>query len=279
MLKEDPTKYLKQWHETSKIEEDGILYFLKKYEPESYEVRNEISWLTSTMIRSCSSFKVPNIKQSSVEHGYVKMEYIDINNFPPKEEIVDFLTASAIELHSLINTSEPHLRTKINQGEYAAYLKVFAKERINEVGKEFKIQPEIAYWIYSQIEALKFKYFSIVHRDLRLRHMLFTENAKPTLIDWEFSNISDPAQDLAKLIYDGVVNHHMDREYLIKKIVENYSSEIKISSEELEKKIISFLPIIPLEHSMSFVKRKPDGYEVEVMKDLAFITTLYEEKK
>jgi thiamine kinase-like enzyme len=109
--------------------------------------------------------------------------------------------------------------------------------------------------------------------------MLFTEGEKPTLVDWEFSNISDPAQDLAKLIYDGVVNHRMDREKLTKKVVDNYTSEIKISSEELEKKILAFLPIIPLEHGMSFVKRRPSGYEVEVMKDLAFITTLYEEKK
>lgn len=34
---------LKQWHETHKIEENGISYFLKQYEPNSYEIRNEIS--------------------------------------------------------------------------------------------------------------------------------------------------------------------------------------------------------------------------------------------
>jgi hypothetical protein len=279
MLNEDPTKHLKQWHETSKVEENGVLFFLKKYEPESYEIKNEISWLTSTMIRSCSSFKVPDVKESSVEQGYVKMEHIDVNIFPTNGEIVDFLTASAVELHSLISTNEPRLRTKISQGEYTSYLHNFTKERIERIDQEFKIQPEVSYWIHNQIEALKFKYFSIVHRDLRLRHMLFTEGEKPTLVDWEFSNISDPAQDLAKLIYDGVVNHRMDREKLTKKVVDNYTSEIKISSEELEKKILAFLPIIPLEHGMSFVKRRPSGYEVEVMKDLAFITTLYEEKK
>jgi len=47
----------------------------------------------------------------------------------------------------------------------------------------------------------------------------------------------------------------------------------------LERKVLTFLPIIPLEHCASFVKRKPAGFEQEVLKDLAFITTLYDDKK
>lgn len=47
---------LKQWHETHKIEENGVSYFLKHYEPNGYEIRNEINWLTSTMIKSCKTF-------------------------------------------------------------------------------------------------------------------------------------------------------------------------------------------------------------------------------
>lgn len=270
---------LKQWHETHTIEENGVSYFLKNYEPNSYEIRNEISWLTSTMLKSCQSFNVPEIKESSIEKGYVKMNYINIIDNPDKEKIVDYLTTCAIELHSLIKTDEPYLRTKITKNDYIPYLEQFAQERINLINKDFLVSPEISEWISKQINELKVKYFSIVHRDLRCRHLLFSEAEKPTLIDWEFSNISEPAQDLAKLIYDGVVNHGMPRDIIFDKIIDNYSSERKTSKEELEKKVLTFLPIIPLEHCASFVKRKPEGYEKEVLKDIAFINTLYNEKK
>jgi thiamine kinase-like enzyme len=147
------------------------------------------------------------------------------------------------------------------------------------IDKDFSISPEVSEWINKQINELKVKYFSIVHRDLRCRHLLFSESEKPTLIDWEFSNISEPAQDLAKLIYDSVVNHNMHRDVIFDRVIDHYAPERKISKEDLEKKVLAFLPIIPLEHCASFVKRRPDGYEKEVLKDLAFITTLYDEKK
>lgn len=270
---------LKQWHETHKIEENGISYFLKQYEPNSYEIRNEVSWLTSTMLKSCQSFNVPDVKEASIEQGYVKMDYINIVDNPDKEKIIDYLTSCAVELHSLIKTDEPYLRTKISKNDYIPYLENFAQERVDLINKEFPISPELSEWINKQIKELKVKYFSIVHRDLRCRHLLFSEKDKPTLIDWEFSNISEPAQDLAKLIYDSVVNHDMARDVIFDKVIDNYSSERNISKEELEKKVLTFLPIIPLEHCSSFVRRKPDGYEKEVLKDIAFINTLYNEKK
>lgn len=270
---------LKQWHETHRIEEGGISYFLKHYEPGSYEIRNEISWLTSTMIKSCSSFGTPDIKEASVDGGYVKMNYINIIDNQDKEKIIDYLTSCAVELHSLIKSSEPHLRTKITKNDYIPYLEDFAQQRINSINKDFLISQEVSEWINKQIKELKVKYFSVVHRDLRCRHLLFSESEKPTLVDWEFSNISEPAQDLAKLIYDGVVNHGMDRDLIFNKVIDHYATEKKISKEELEKKVLTFLPIIPLEHCASFVKRKPTGFEKEVLKDLAFITTLYDDKK
>lgn len=270
---------LKQWHETHKIEENGVSYFLKHYEPSSYEIRNEINWLTSTMIKSCKTFNVPEIKEASIERGYVKMDYIDIVDNPDKEAVVDYLTQCAVELHDLIKTKEPYLRTKITRNDYIPYLEQFAQERIDLINRDFAISPEISEWINMQVKELKVKYFSIVHRDLRCRHLLYSESEKPALIDWEFSNISEPAQDLAKLIYDSVVNHDMSRDIVFKQVINNYASERKISKEELEKKVLTFLPIIPLEHCSSFVRRKPIGYEKEVLKDLAFITTLYNEKK
>jgi len=270
---------LKQWHETHKIEEDGVAYFLKHYEPASYEIRNEINWLTSTMIKSCSSFNTPEVKEASVDEGYIKMNYIDIIDNPDKEKIVDYLTECAVELHSLIKSDKPYLRTKITKNDYISYLEDFAQQRVDLISKDFLISPDVSEWVNKQVKELKVKYFSVVHRDLRCRHLLFSDSEKPTLIDWEFSNISEPAQDLAKLIYDSVVNHGMKRDFIFDKVIDRYATERKISKEELEKKVLTFLPIIPLEHCASFVTRKPDGYEKEVLKDLAFITTLYDEKK
>jgi thiamine kinase-like enzyme len=231
------------------------------------------------MIKSCKTFSVPEIRDSSIEKGYVKIDYIDIIDNQDKEKVVDYLTECAIELHSLIKTDEPYLRTKITKNDYIPYLKQFAQERIDLIDKDFSVSPEVSEWINKQIKELKVKYFSIVHRDLRCRHLLFSESEKPTLIDWEFSNISEPAQDLAKLIYDSVVNHNMPRDIVFDKVIDHYASERKISKDDLEKKVLTFLPIIPLEHCASFVKRKPTGYEREVLKDLAFITTLYDEKE
>lgn len=270
---------LKQWHETRKIKENGVAYFLKYYEPESYEIRNEINWLTSTMIKSCGSFKVPEIKEASIDKGYIKMNFIDIVDSPDKEKIVDYLTECAVELHSLVKSDEPHLRVKTSRSDYIPYLEKFAQQKIEVIDKDFPISGEVSEWINKQISELKVKYFSIVHRDLRCRHLLLSESDKPTLIDWEFSNISEPAQDLAKLIYDGVVNHNIPRDLLLGRVISNYAFGKKISKDELEKRVLTFLPIIPLEHCESFVRRKPNGYEHEVLKDLAFITTLYDENR
>ena len=71
----------------------------------------------------------------------------------------------------------------------------------------------------------------------------------------------------------------MDKGLVLREIVDKYAHNTKISKDELEKKISIFLPIIPLEHCAAFVKRKPEGYELEVQKDLAYIFSLYEEEK
>lgn len=267
-----------QQHETKRIEENGVFYFLKFYKPDSYEIKNEISWLTSNILKSCAQFYIPEIEDASIKDGYVKMKHIEIVPPPEKEKLLEYLTSSAIELHSLIKSPNPYLRENINASEYNNFLERFTQYGIEGVKKEFEIPEEVAIWINSQIKDLKSKYFTIVHRDLRLRHLLFSENSKPTLIDWEYTTVTEPAQDLAKLIYDCVVNAGMDRKLVFKKVIEHYSKEIRMSPEELEKKIRVFLPIVPLEHSVSFVKRKPEGCAGEVLKDLAFIKTLYEEK-
>lgn len=269
----------KQWHDTKRIEENGLVYLLKKHIPNSYEVRNEISWLTNTLFTSLDTFKVPQVKSASVEEGYIKMEYVDVKKQPTKEEVLAYLIESASELHSLIKTDQPGLRTKIKASEYNPYVRKFTEDRIETVSGEFNLDRGVSDWMLAKIDKLTTKYFSIVHRDLRLRHLLVPETGKPSLIDWEYSNISDPAQDLAKLIYDCVVQHGMEKERVLREVVDKYAHNIKTSRDELEQRISTFLPIIPLEHCAAFVKRKPDGYESEVQKDLAFIFSLYEEEK
>ncbi len=272
-----------QWHETAKIEEaGGLVSFVKKYEPGSYEIKNELSWLLSTMVRACDNFSVPNIKEASVEQGVIKMEFIENSQGKPLEEVINFLVQSAAELHSLIKSDKPKLRDPIGATEYGQFLKKYTEKRVDALaGTEYELPPEIAQWILQRLEQLKSKFFTIVHRDLRARHLLFPTDlakTKPVLIDWEFSNISEPAQDLAKLIYD-VTTLGMDFKAAKLKIIEPYSYITKISQEELEGKVNAFLPLIPLERDMSLIKRKPDGYEKEILRDLYFLKALYEEQE
>jgi hypothetical protein len=83
---------------------------------------------------------------------------------------------------------------------------------------------------------------------------------------------------LAKIIYDGFILNQ-DFKNVKTKIIENYSGARDIKRDELEEKISAFLPIIPLEHSSSLLTRKPDNYEVDLLRDIYFIQTLYEEEK
>jgi len=273
-------KFLQQWHETHRVEENGLIYFLKNYQPESYEIKNEISWLLSTMIKSCQNFGVPEIKEASVQGGYVKMEFIEQSkDDKPADQIVDFLVSAAAELHSLIKAENPKLRTPVSKGEYKAFLGHYTKKRTDSLkGTVFELPQEVVQWILKQIEHLKNDYFSVVHRDMRARHLMFPVNsAKPVLVDWEFANISDPAQDLAKIIYDATT-HGLERKQVAKHILDTYSNIRGISKDELEEHVKIFLPIIPLERSMSLIHRKPDGYEAELLNDLYFIKATYDEK-
>lgn len=273
--------FLQQWHETSRIKEGGLIYFLKRYQPESYEIKNEISWLLSTMIKSCQNFGVPEIKEASVQEGYVKMKFIEqLKDDKPADQIVNFLVSAAAELHSLIKAENPKLRTSVSKSEYNAFLDNYTKKRINSLkGTKFELPQEVEQWILSQIERLRNEYFSVVHRDMRARHLMFPiDSPKPILVDWEFSNVSDPAQDLAKIIYDATT-HGLDREQITKHILDAYANLRGVSKDELEEHVRIFLPIIPLERSMSLINRKPEGYEAEILNDLYFIKAVYDEKK
>ena len=171
------------------------------------------------------------------------------------------------------------MRTKIRESQYIDYLQNYTRERIDITNWEFEMNPDMVSWIEKNIQELRYWKFSIVHRDLRHRHLLLSEDNKPTLIDWEFSNISEPAQDLAKLIFDWVVNHWLDFNKFFDQVIDGYAYQRKISPDLLRSRILVFLPIIPLEHTNSFTLRKPDWYVQEVEKDLWFIKQVFNEEK
>lgn len=278
MDKEKP--FIHQWHETHRIEEGGIVLFLKKYEPGSYEIKNEISWLLSNMIQSCKNFAVPQIHEASIEQGYVKMNFIEEDGEQkPDQEVVDYLVTIAGELHDLLKSDTPRLRNPVSKTEYPQYLKTYTKQRVSSLeGSEFELPPEISAWIEKQINELAHDYFTVVHRDLRVRHLLFPKDGpKPVLIDWEFSNISHPAQDIAKIIYDATTRG-LDRKVVHERVLGTYAQLRGLSASELEAQVRTFLPVIPLERSMSLIKRKPSGYEGEILKDLYFIKSVYDER-
>lgn len=274
-------KFLHQWHETSRIEEGGVVYFLKNFEPNSYEIKTELNWLLSNMIGSCHNFGVPNVHDASVDKGYIKMEFIEHESGKPNDQIVDYLVSAAAELHSLVKAENPKLRNPVAKDGYNAFLRGYTQQRIDSLkGTQFELPEDVVNWILVQVDKLRVDFFSIVHRDMRARHLLFPKDTakKPVLIDWEFSNISDPAQDLAKIIYDGTT-HDLDRKAITSKVLDDYARIRGVSADELAEHVYTFLPIIPLERSMSLIKRKPEGYEEELLKDLYFIKAIYDEKK
>jgi aminoglycoside phosphotransferase (APT) family kinase protein len=242
---------LHQWHETYRIEENGVSFFVKKYKPNSYEIKNELSWLLSNMIRACQSFRVPRVIESSVDAGMVKMEYIDVTDQKTAQESLDYLLEAAAELHSLISSDSPRLRTTgITQENYPQYVKGFARERLDSLqSSEFKLPEEIYRWILDNTQRIRTRFFSVVHRDLRARHLLFSgEEKNPALIDWEFTNISDPSQDLAKIVYDATIMGGLNKDEVVQYVASSYGQAVQLSSDEIEERIRIFLPILPLEH-------------------------------
>jgi thiamine kinase-like enzyme len=266
---------LKSWHKTEKIEDNGRTFFLKIYEKDSYEVKNELSWLLNTMISKSSNFFVPNVVESSVEKGYIKMGYLE--HFEDyKNNYLEDLTNIAGEIHSILKSDRAYLRSgSYNLEDYKIFLKKYIELRFNSLnGTEFELEHTIKQKILNNLSKIKLEYFTIVHRDMRRRHLLYTKNGqKPYLIDWEFSNISHPAQDISKIIYDSIINK---KEVIVDNIIHEYCILRKICYSYFLDQVNIFLPIIPLERDMSLINRKPDGYELEIKNDIYFIKKIYE---
>jgi hypothetical protein len=45
-------KAITQWHETHEITEKNITFIMKYYKPNSYEIKTELSWLTTNMFNA-----------------------------------------------------------------------------------------------------------------------------------------------------------------------------------------------------------------------------------
>lgn len=271
--------WITQWHESWIVSEWWSRVFVKHYQPWSYEIQNEANWLTSTILANASTFSVPQLREVSINGWYIKMDALDHTDGPLDSKIQQILEIS-VELHGMLQSDRPYLRTKwISITDYLPYLERFTQERLKMIPEEYWLNISIWNWIIWNIRKLKVGKFSIVHRDLRIRHLLLSWHNKPHLIDWEFSNISEPAQDLAKLIFDLVVNHWQDYSTAFERVLLFYSNKAWISQELLRERILVFLPIIPLEHIASFLSRKPEGFDAEVKKDINFIKQVYDKEK
>jgi len=172
---------IKQWHTTDIIVENDIVLFQKKYKPDCYELKNELSWLTSNFLKSCITFETPNIVSASIKKGILKMDYIETKKVPSKNEVLELLINIAVELHSIIKTTQPILRVDTKALDYNEYVVNFVLYRVNLIKEKWKIRKDVATWIINNIQNLSTEYFTIVHRDLRYRHLSFVKHLKVRL--------------------------------------------------------------------------------------------------
>lgn len=277
-------KFLNQCHETIIIEENGQKNFIKKFIPFSYELTNEIRWLTDEKIKKCASFQTPHIVSYSLKDGYIKMQYINDSptNIARTQKKISRLIIIAAELHSIINTSTPLLKYPIpNSSKYTEYIIEYTKKRIKRLEDYNYLNKNISKWIMKSVQLYNTETFTITHRDLRPRHLLWSqENEKPFLIDWEYTNISDPAQDIAKIIYEYIRKNTKEKNIInsaISIIAEYKKQKKSIIFSEILNRVLNFLLIISIENSASLLSRKPKGYHNAIIKELQLLYNFYEE--
>lgn len=210
------------------------------------------------------------------------MEYIDTLDDPfGMDNKQDIIIEIASSLHWLMNTQTPRVRSRevVSLHDYYAYLRNYCSIKFDWVIDGGYCISEIKDWIITRIWNLKVPYFTIVHRDLRLRHILLSWAKKPALIDWEFTNISDPAQDVAKIICDIMESKDSflvpDMEY----VLNSYSYIRWISKDELMNRVIFFIPIILIEQIYSLINRQPDGFLKKIDQLMSLLLQFYETYK
>lgn len=249
-----------QWHQLDEVTEGSLACLVKRYVPDSYEIRNELSWLTSNIFRACQRFQTPLVVEASISQGYIKLIKVDNEPKLKPEEILGGIVALAAELHSVIKSPEPRLRNQTSAGEFIPYLKRFTAGKIALIEPEINLDPGVKTLIMGNLDSITTPYFSVVHRDLRYRHVLQTGDNKPVLIDWEFTNISHFGHDLGKLACDYVVNHGADLGNVVEEITQAYHDLTGLPEDQIFEAMRAFAPLVLLEHSASFVQRKCPDY-------------------
>lgn len=278
------TDNLIQCHTTSIQSIDRQEYFVKEFQPYSYELTNEVHWLTSPVVESCKTFAIPRVIEFSAKSGKLIMEYIGHDNPEQEKSLGDKLNTLlriAAEIHSLIGSKRPFLKYAIpNPSEYAAYLKRYISVRIGTLSS-YKLNYSYFRQVIGKIDVYDNKNFAIVHRDLRVRHLLWPNSRLiPFLVDWEYANIGDPAQDVAKIIYEHIMNGTPTASVtqVSQSIIEKYCNLVNIQDDDLKEslkmRVNIFLPIVSLENASSFEMRKPDGYRDAISKEVTFINSL-----
>jgi aminoglycoside phosphotransferase (APT) family kinase protein len=220
---------------TMRSADDQVL-FRKMHEPGSWEFHNEAIRIfeQQTFIRNLSTSKkgeppylVPKIKKlvGNNQHAWMDMDFI--NGEPLAEDPSSYFIVgrSAAFLHTQENRPFADTRQGIfDCDSWGSHLSRYAQSRLTLLAKAGITMEPLEMLIF--LEALKKirpSFFSRVHRDLRLRHFIVDESKEVFLIDWEYSNYSDPLQDFAKSIYD---SHTLGLDYTssIENFIAGYES-------------------------------------------------------
>lgn len=280
---------LTQCHDTSIQAVGKQKYFVKGFKPYSYEITNEVNWLTSALVKSCRTFSVPGVIGFSVKSGKLVMEHvgsIEVTQEKAVSDKLDALIGIAAELHMLIVSKRPFLKYTIKSSdEYAAYLKEYISVRIRTLSF-YELNYNYLRQVIDMIGKYSVKHFTVVHRDLRVRHLIWPKNHRvPFLVDWEYANMGDPAQDIAKVIYEHAMGDTDKVPFagISQAVLEKYYNltgmKDSASREDLKSRVAIFLPVISLENASSLEMRKPTGYRDAILKEIDFINSLYDYEK
>ncbi len=279
------------WHfsETS-LTHEGIKIFRKKYVPNSFEFKNELRWLMRLRSLSTKTFLIPEIQSFSEVAGTIDMKFIESFLIPIEEREIQ-MQATLKEIRTLENLNVPllkrHWHTELETftWDYRDYLTDYVSWKLKICMLNFPdTLGHVRESVVRLISEIRVRVFSLVHRDMRLRHMLQWKNDKlPYLIDWEFSNISDHCQDVAKAVYD--VTLETKRKYW--SVFREYSNKCFGNNPwellSLEHRMVTYSIVISLEHLASMLCRKANSlengecFDYWIKADIQVLNEIYEQ--
>lgn len=236
-----------------RAKKDGLGLFVKKYEPAGFQFENEVSWLSSLFIKRCRSFIIPAIKGVDFKNRRIAMDYVaPLDNQITTEKIITI----ASEIHSVLKSNFAFIKEeRFTQERYFTYVRKYFMARVEHISKRgVKIDKKIINFLLFRVRKMQIDYFTIVHRDLYRRNMFRTELGKICLVDWEYANISDPAQDVGKIIYENeIINKNKLKISRINKIISKYYSLVKLRNtlDSFRNRVLFFVFVIAIEDMAS----------------------------